>query len=72
MLKMIASRKLSIALEKMEAPMKLINMQSILCQDIINVIQDGHMSAEDGAKLILNSVYNAIEQHNPHNTHHLR
>ena len=62
MLKYIASRKLTTALEKLGAPMKLINKRSLVLQDVIYDIQTGLMSPDDGAKFVLKSVYGAFDR----------
>ncbi len=62
MLKFIASRKLTTALEKLGAPMKLINKRSLVLQDVIHDIQNGLMSPDDGAKFVLKSVYRAFDR----------
>lgn len=61
MLRYFASRKLNSALEDLDAPMQMINQRSLVLQDVIDDIQDGVMSPDDGARYVLNSVYSAFD-----------
>lgn len=62
MFKYTASRKLFAALEKLEAPMKLINVRSSFFQSIVSDIKSGRLSPDDGAKCILNTLYRAFDR----------
>ena len=62
MFKYTASRKLFAALDKLEAPIKLINVRSSFFQGIVNDIRSGQLSPDDGAKCILNTLYRAFDR----------
>lgn len=63
MVKYIANWRLNAALVNMEAPTKIINPNSRVFQGVIEDMKYGGLSAEEGAKLVLNAINEAFDAH---------
>jgi len=64
MVKYIANWRLNAALINMGAPTKIINQNSRVFQGVIEDMKYGGLSAEEGAKLVINAVDKAFDVQN--------